>query len=436
MNALFAALAAASIAAAPPAPQREERHFQIATAGEVQLTLRARCAPCDWSAPGREAAVLKISIDGKYSQDISLVRGEELAAYRVLLGALDEGAHQLTIERDPQLSAANAGPFAIEAVTTDVLDERATADVALGRAMAPILYARPNTVGRFTDAPLLMWYEVMSTPRGRQFRYSVIFTNEDGGTPTDRLMATWGRTTDIEYVYGVEIDDAGRVLSEEFQGPGHEVPPFRGRHERRHPLLWVSTDNNMVSESGPTAIRYAPAPERADLKDVSREAIMDRNPWTYAVAAKELMREGKIDAAAAPGSGHIPDPREFVTVEACTDLQSAAISVGVRAADADGVPRWHESDRGLPEFRISRTGCFRASVPVPSSTMPDALRFRAYSKPDRDAPSAVGKVVLTRYRTLRLGPDYMPEPRGRIGIGRWNVPLDGEPVEILLPPTR
>jgi hypothetical protein len=25
--------------------------------------------------------------------------------------------------------------------------------------MAPILYARPNTVGKFTDLPLLMWYE-------------------------------------------------------------------------------------------------------------------------------------------------------------------------------------------------------------------------------------------------------------------------------------
>ena len=44
---------------------------------------------------------------------------------------------------------------------------------------------------------------------GRQFRYSVIFTNEDGGTATDRLMATWGRTTDVEFVYGVTLDRAG-----------------------------------------------------------------------------------------------------------------------------------------------------------------------------------------------------------------------------------
>ncbi len=97
--------------------------------------------------------------------------------------------------------------------------------------MAPIVYARPNTVGKFTDLPLLMWYEIAPTPRGRQYRYSVIFSNEDGGTQTDRLMATWGRTTDIEFVYGVELDDSGRILAEEFQGPGHEVPAFKGQHE-------------------------------------------------------------------------------------------------------------------------------------------------------------------------------------------------------------
>src|SRR6185437_12776598 len=152
---------------------------------------------------------------------------------------------------------------------------------------ASILYARPDTVGRFTDLPILMWYEVVPTAKGRQFRYSVIFTNEDGGTATDRLMATWGRTTDIEYVYGAEVDAQGRVIAEEFQGPGHEVPAFRGRHEGSHPLMWVSTDNNMVSESGPTEIRYAPAPERFDLTNVSREVVMDRHPWSYTLAAEE-----------------------------------------------------------------------------------------------------------------------------------------------------
>ena len=35
-------------------------------------------------------------------------------------------------------------------------------------------------------------------------RYSVIFSNEDGGTATPALLARWGRTTDIEMAYEEE----------------------------------------------------------------------------------------------------------------------------------------------------------------------------------------------------------------------------------------
>jgi hypothetical protein len=46
----------------------------------------------------------------------------------------------------------------------------------------------------------------------------VIFTNEDGGTATDRLTATWGRTTDIGVVYGAELDAGGQILGERIPG--------------------------------------------------------------------------------------------------------------------------------------------------------------------------------------------------------------------------
>src|SRR4029079_9934089 len=91
-----------------------------------------------------------------------------------------------------------------------------------------------------------------------------------------------------------------------------------------------STDNNMVSESGPTEIRYAPVPERFDLTNVSREVGMDRHPWTCTIAAKERAREGKIANDATAGSGKIPDPRRFVYVEACTELTNAVVAVSVR----------------------------------------------------------------------------------------------------------
>jgi hypothetical protein len=417
---------------AAPATDSFSEAFDVGRASEVIITVRAACAPCGWGDAGREAVALRVAVDGTYSQHLLLTRGEAPADYRLTLGALAQGRHTLTVDRDRDLSATGAGPAAIERVEIRML-VRAMGDDWLAQSMAPILHARPNTVGKFTDVPILAWYESVPTARGRQFRYSIIFTNEDGGTTTDRLMATWGRTTDIEFVYGVEIDASGRVLAEEFQGPGHEVPPFKGSHEAAHPVLFVSTDNNMVSESGPPTPRFAPAPERFDLTNVSREEVMDRHPWSYAVAAQEMRREGKIVDLAQPGSGKIPDLRRFAFVEACTDLENAGVVFSVRAT-VDGVARWYDSDRGVSEFRIVRTGCFRGAVPLPSTAAtPDGVRFRAFPPlPQRDKPPPpAGSVRLPRVNQLfMLGDDYMPRRSTFKWTGSVVLPLDGEWREI------
>ena len=414
-------------AAQQPRPDAFTQTFEAATDGEAVATVRAGCAPCAWADEGREAAVLRVALDGKYSQHLALARGDGPNEYRVTLGAVTKGAHTLTLERDRALSAINAGAPAIAGATVEVL---AGGGDGVAQSMAPILYARPNTVGKFTDLPILMWYEVAPTSRGRQYRYSVIFTNEDGGTATDRLMATWGRTTDIEFVYGVEIDGDGRVLAEEFQGPGHEVPPFRGRHEGRHPLLWVSTDNNMVSESGPTEIRYAPAPERFDLTNASREAVMDRHPWSYALASGEMRREGKIKDE-GPGHNTIPDPRRFAFLEACGEVGRSALAFEVEVRGS-----WIASDRGRPQYRIVRDGCFRAAIPLPAGAQArdiTAVRARAYTRAPSDGqpPAPPNPVHLTRINTLFLLDDgYRPGRPLLRWAGSATLAPDGAPFDL------
>jgi hypothetical protein len=130
------------------------------------------------------------------------------------------------------------------------------------------------------------------------------------------------------------------------------------------------------------------------------------------------------------GSGKIPDLRRYVFVEGCTELDNAAVAFSVRAAD-DGVSRWFDSDRGLPEFRIVHTGCFRGAVPLPRAAgKPDAIRFRAYSRPPQKGeapPPAVGSVRLTRVnQVFTLGDDYLPRPSTFSWRGSIVLPLDGD----------
>src|SRR3954451_19699244 len=440
IRAVAAALLAGVIAA--PVPAAAQSHYArgfMADDGEAIAHVHARCTGCDWGAVGRESVALTIAIDGKYSQTLQLVRGDVTADYPIALGHLANGLHRLTINRDAALSAPAAGPATIGVSDfTFYIPGRSTDYTAL--SMAPIVYARENPVGKFTDLPLLMWYEAVPTARGRQYRYSVIFSNEDGGTQTDRLMATWGRTTDIEFVYGVEVDEAGRVLAEEFQGPGHEVPAFTGKHEAHHPLLWVSTDNNMVSESGPATIRYAPVPVKFDLTDQPREAVMDANPWTYAVAAVEMQREGKIADDPPPGVNKIADPRRFVFVEACGTIGNAALAISIASRRSSrGELTWTASDRGLPQYRIVRDGCFTIATPMSAGTHTadiQAVRVHAFArKPERDeTPPPPDPVHFMRInKVFMLDQHFLPGP----SILRWEGPASiragGDPLEVRIP---
>lgn len=410
--------------------------FDVAGPSEVVAVVDAACEGCLWSKKGREAAVLVLSVDGRYAQHLVLVQGEGPAEYRVALGAQPPGRHTLTIALDPEASAPGVGWTTVAEVRVLVTPEGAGEHAAL--AHAPILHARPNAVGRFSDVPLLMWYETESTPRGSRIRYSVVFSNEDGGTSPDRLMAAWGRVTDIEFVYGVELDGFGRVLEEQHQGPEHKILPFSGAHEARHPLLWVATDDNILSDHGETTLRYAPAPFAFGLVGVSREAVMDAHPWTYRVMAYEVAREDRIVQNARPGSGRIPSPQRFAYVEACGDLEGATLAFDLGVRRKDGRVKWYPSDGGRSAFRIDRSGCFRAAVAVPAGTTPErlkALRFRTYARPPRegDSPSGAGKAHLTHVnRLFFLGSDLTPGPNLFSWLGEADLRPGGPPLELPL----
>jgi hypothetical protein len=423
-----------------------EEALDLQQPAEVVATLSAGCTGCSWAAPGREAAVLVLEIDGRYSQHIVLVRGEKPAEYSVFLGRLPAGSHRLCVKRDARSSSKGAGAAIVESVTLRIVAPSDPDHAAV--AHAPFIYARPGTLAGKSDMPLLTWYETDETPRGRRIRYSVVFTNEDGGTPVDRLMATWGRTTDVEFVYAVELDAEGRVLASTYQAKGHKLLPFPGRHEGAHPLLWVVTDNNMVGDRGKTKARFAPAPRPADLTGRTREAVMDDQPWTYRVSSEEIRRERRVSEAAAPGSKMIPDPSRFVFLEACAPGENVTLTfaVGVATPTDDDRLAWYASDAGGPHFRIARdphnfpNGCFQSAVAVPGGTEAQAiraLRVQAYTRPpgkdEEPLPPGTGRARLLRVNRLFML-DANDEPGENLLSWTGDLPLVGEgpPAELSL----
>ena len=402
--------------------------FTSTGAAEAVAWITVDCDACAWDKTGSEGIVFAVTVDDRAPLHLPIVRGGK-AEYRLMLGAVSSGEHAITIAQDPQLTAASLRGKTVRQLDVEIEQLAATDSSFQALSLAPFVHARPDTVGKFNDVPLLMWYEIEPTERGKRYRYSVIFSNEDGGTPADRLMATWGRTTDIEYVYSVEVDAAGAILSEDMQGPKHEILPFTGKREGRHPLLWVSTENNMVLDHGTTTVRYAPAPALVDLTNVSREQVMDANPWTYEVMAKELAREGKIVAGAPTGQGTIPDLRRYVFLEGCGEAGHNAITVSVNVND-----QWLSSDRGVAEYRIVRDGCFRAAIPLPGTA--DASDVRVVSVqafPRKDKPTNTPSRFTRLNTVFSLNEKLAPGPP----IVRWDgqavLRPGGPPFEIPVP---
>ena len=405
-----------------------ESVFTATGNAEAVAWITVDCGGCAWDTTGSEAIVFAVTVDDRAPIHLPVMRGGR-AEYRLMLGAVSTGDHAIKIAQDPKLTAASLRGKAVARLDVEIELITATDSTYQAMSLAPFVHARPDTVGKFSDVPLLMWYEIEPTERGRRYRYSVIFSNEDGGTPADRLMATWGRTTDIEYVYSVEVDASGAILNEDMQGPKHEILPFKGQREGRHPLLWVSTENNMVLDHGTTAVRYAPAPGLAELKDASREQVMDANGWIYEVMTKELVREGKVVADAPTGQGTIPDPRRYVILEGCGVAGNNALAVAVNVND-----KWWSSDRGVTEYRIARDGCFRAAIPLPGTAdASDVRAVRVQAFPRKDKPTNTPSRFTRLNTVFSLDERFAPGPR----IVRWDgeavLRPDGPPFEIPVP---
>src|SRR5262245_34068033 len=159
--------------------------------------------------------------------------------YGTLIGPLSAGPHTIAItpSRFWPSAAAGISGTTVRVVGPDDVD-------ATVMRFAPALWARADTIGASCDLPLLMYVESQKTGEAAEtLTYSMVFSNEDGGTPARALMARWGRVTDIEWVYAVQLE-RGIPKQETFQSVNHDTRAFAGRHLGTYPLLTVATLNN------------------------------------------------------------------------------------------------------------------------------------------------------------------------------------------------
>jgi hypothetical protein len=271
----------------------------------------------------------------------------------------------------------------------DVGRLRASVADDLVARFAPVLYGRnlPEIPGDYennhTDVPLLAYHTSAADPAGnRTIEYTVIWSNEDGGTNTPALMARWGRTTDIEWIYRVTVDARGRRVSDASQAANHATLPFDGVREGDHPLLQTATANNNTSAVLDPALtsgyRFFLDTGESLPAGRAREVEMDLHPWSYQVMAEEMAREGKVEPAASPDTPEMSDQRDylFAEIKKATSYPGGAPASGAWVGTAvqvklNGSDRWYSSNHGVPDSSIQRDDPAATTVELPQGVVPE-----------------------------------------------------------------
>ncbi|MFD0899851.1 hypothetical protein [Actinomadura sediminis] len=418
--------------------------FTAERAGEAVLGFAASAPGVSWGRAGAESAVVAISVDGRHVTDL-VVPSSEPVSRSLGLGHVGKGRHTVALRfADGSADAAERVTLARPRVTVPEDGQLALrhAPVIVGRTGWPFGDPLQNAT---TDTPLVAWHESRpaATAGHRVIEYSLVWSNEDGGTDTPGLLARWGRTTDIEWTYRVEVDASGARVpgTAVYHGPFHFTLNFTGRYERDHPVLQTCTQNNnlcdVISPAAP--LRFLPDASRTRPDGRAREAVMDREPWTYRVMAQELVREGKVEEPSDPATPEAGDPRDYLFVEFAMDVgagtalgSAPGVAIVVRLKDDPSVP--YRSDHGLADRAIGRDGAVATAVELPPGTRTsDIASVEAVRRPtglgDDRAPISVTAI----HRAFKLDDAFLPGPSAITWDGSATL-TPGEPSAVLWRP--
>ena len=274
--------------------------------------------------------------------------------------------------------------------------------------MRPVLFARLNTVGQFSDIPLL---SVLRASACRRRGYAAVHRHflERGWRHFDTGS---NGTVGANYRYRVRVPTICEVRNCDRARAGSRRHGVQGRMTAIIRLLMPVTDNNMIAARQGFAASISSCAISWICRRSSREQIMDRNPITYEVMIKELDREAKLRPFGVVDGEKVSDPRNYLFVDYAAKLTHAALTVAVRLDDGKRVRLGFRTRR----YCHPRDGYVRTTVELPPETPASRVKEMILecrvSPPPKGAPwphsgtceiQAVTKVFL-------LQRDYTPGP--------------------------
>ncbi|MGH7596758.1 MAG: sugar-binding domain-containing protein, partial [bacterium] len=369
----------------------------------------------DWENPQLPAVFLEVLIDDRLASHLVTYMGRSFHDYSVHLGALIAGPHNLAFQRADSSTAAlklrevridiyeKAHPFFSVLAHAPIIFGRSRRGVSAGAASGAWL--DPDM--RRSDVPMLLAYDERPLSLGKARTYTVFFSNENGGTPPPGLLHLWGRYTDIEWAYRVELDDTSKRHRAFFQGPKHQKLIYRGGFENDQPTLQVATLNNMFSDSLTTKLRFALPPIFNLPPESPRESVMQQAPWIWQVSAKEARREQLLDPSPTD-STRIADLQRYLYIQFAAQPEKIGVkSGGFFIAKFKKYPNTSASNLWSDHLIIrgDTTIIRQTAVSLPPGASPDDLQRLEFV-----ADAGGGSVVLTSIsRLFSLDKNDLPQ---------------------------
>jgi hypothetical protein len=359
--------------------------FTVAAPGEGVAVLTIATVGTDWGTRDSESVVVSYDLDGAPLGQLVLYGGEAPTEYRVLLGALTAGDHTIglhpekTLSPNPKAPVSVTAAAAVEAIPAGDprYDFTRYAPIVLGideDLNTETTINGPHQGNARSDVPLIVYAKPIPHVGYTTYRYVLIWSNEDNGTGVnpDLLIAKFGRTTDIEGIVEVDVDDGtGAALEIRYRPDESGVLPvfagsFRGG---THPIVRTSTGNGLIEDDGASTLAFGIAPIEFDDAGLPRELGMDLDPISYVIMAKEMVREFKIETVGNPATKKLSDLKNYLYVDYDIDV-SVGGQVLRGVAVVDGTTYY--SDHALP-FNAALNprvtdGVGRLSIEIPPGT--------------------------------------------------------------------